>query len=503
MEKPGKKNTVIRSTLSPAQFKANQDSLADFKYGENLLLKYKKNNPDKKLNTSHQVYTKEDKKSWAVNQRSIGEYSMFNTDKEYHSKHGNIPIYKKPREVIYDNKTNTPVKKTIVPTSTQTAVTSIPPVEIKKEEASIVTPKYNTVQKGKRLVKVELNPIVTPSNTAPAVIPLLRQGINTNKPQRTFKTLSPEESKRATAQNRYIKPPVAKKMLKKEDFRQSDAEVQAERKRKDNQEYNDRLDRLATAKKAENKNVIGNKDWRQNLADKTGAIGDKLRVSNKPNFFDDYINPAAMVGDMASDIGQAPKQAKDSNSVMPYVTSLATPIVTGALAGVGAKAGTSTLKGLARQGNELFNPLAGTKNLVKSIKSGRQLAGAAAKEDLVDLYRVQEKDAKTFAQLAAEGKIPKVFNNAKTIAKKTEEEKYFGQWFTKDKADLDWYAKDREFINPETINLKVPKSKLSQYQNYDKSLSRAPDREFVIPHTDQNIYKDKKTPKLRKGLRYE
>jgi hypothetical protein len=62
---------------------------------------------------------------------------------------------------------------------------------------------------------------------------------------------------------------------------------------------------------------------------------------------------------MASAIGQAPKQAKESNSVMPYVTSLATPVVTGALAGVGAKAGTSTLKGLARQGNELFNPLAG------------------------------------------------------------------------------------------------------------------------------------------------
>jgi hypothetical protein len=150
-----------------------------------------------------------------------------------------------------------------------------------------------------------------------------------------------------------------KRMLKQEDFRQSDAEVQAERKRKDNQEYNDRLDRLATAKKSENKDVVGDKNWRNNLADKTGAIGDKLRVSNKPNFFDDYVNPAAMVGDMASAIGQAPKQAKESNSVMPYVTSLATPIVTGALAGVGAKAGGSTLKGLARQGNELFNPLAG------------------------------------------------------------------------------------------------------------------------------------------------
>ena len=159
-------------------------------------------------------------------------------------------------------------------------------------------------------------------------------------------------------------------MLKPEDFKSTDAELLTERKRKDNQEYTDRLDRLATAKKAENKNVIGDKDWRQNLADKTGAIGDKLRVSNKPNFFDDNINPAAMVGNMASSIGKAPKEAKESNSIMPYVTSIGTPIITGAMAGIGAKAGASTLKGLARQGNELFNPLAGTGNLVKSVKTG-------------------------------------------------------------------------------------------------------------------------------------
>lgn len=161
-----------------------------------------------------------------------------------------------------------------------------------------------------------------------------------------------------------------KRMLKPEDFKSTDAELLAERRRKDNQEYTDRLDRLATAKKAEDKNVIGDKDWRQNLADKTGAIGDKLRVSNKPNFFDDNINPAAMVGNMASSIGKAPKEAKESNSVMPYVTSIGTPIATGALAGIGANAGGSTLKGLARQGNELFNPLAGTGNLVKSVKTG-------------------------------------------------------------------------------------------------------------------------------------
>ena len=109
-------------------------------------------------------------------------------------------------------------------------------------------------------------------------------------------------------------------------------------------------------------------------------------------------------------------------------------------------------------------------------------------DDLVDLWRIQEKNGKTFAQLAEEGKIHPLFNNPATLAKKAEEEKYFGQWFTKDKNDFDFYKADREFKNPEIINLKVPKSKLEKYSQYDKSLSRAPDREFVIPHDEQSQY---------------
>jgi hypothetical protein len=125
-------------------------------------------------------------------------------------------------------------------------------------------------------------------------------------------------------------------------------------------------------------------------------------------------------------------------------------------------------------------------------------------EELIDLYRIQEKGAKTFKQLAEEGKVHPLLNNAKTIAKKAEEEKYFGQWFTKDKADLDWYAKDREFIDPEIINLRVPKSKLEQYSNYDKSLSRAADREFIVPIEEQSLYRHTGIPnKKYGGLKFE
>ena len=56
------------------------------------------------------------------------------------------------------------------------------------------------------------------------------------KPIRTFKTLTPEESSTATAQNRYVgKTKAPQQMLKKEAFRETDAELLAERKRKDTQ----------------------------------------------------------------------------------------------------------------------------------------------------------------------------------------------------------------------------------------------------------------------------
>ena len=108
--------------------------------------------------------------------------------------------------------------------------------------------------------------------------------------------------------------------------------------------------------------------------------------------------------------------------------------------------------------------------------------------ELQKLWRIQEKGAKPTAQLAKEGKLGKHFQNEQSIKHFNDREKHFGEWFTNDKKDLDWYTKDREFLNPEIIELNVPKSKLKNYQNYDKSLSRASDREFVIPLSEQKNY---------------
>ena len=130
------------------------------------------------------------------------------------------------------------------------------------------------------------------------------------------------------------------------------------------------------------------------------------------------------------------------------------------------------------------------KNWLKGYKEvPKELPGSPNKEELVDLWRIQERNAEPMAQLAAEGKLGKHFQNEKAINHFKDREEHFGQWFTKDKNDFDFYKADREFNDPEVINLKVPKSKLEQYNQYNKSLSRAPDREFVVPFEEQELYK--------------
>ena len=103
-------------------------------------------------------------------------------------------------------------------------------------------------------------------------------------------------------------------------------------------------------------------DWsnfRQSLADRSQATGDALRISNEPNFFDDYLNPAAMIGSMADNLGQAPLQAEQTNSYMPYVTAVGTPLAVGAMAGYGTQ-------NTGQFVNNLANPLAGIKNPFKN-----------------------------------------------------------------------------------------------------------------------------------------
>ena len=66
-----------------------------------------------------------------------------------------------------------------------------------------------------------------------------------------------------------------------------------------------------------------------------------------------------------------------------------------------------------------------------------------------------------------------------------EREKYFGRWFSKDKTDIDWYKKDRskkeDFSDVEVVYVDIPTNELNKYKEYDKTLSRKAEDEFVLP----------------------
>lgn len=94
---------------------------------------------------------------------------------------------------------------------------------------------------------------------------------------------------------------------------------------------NKRIDASIVANKKGN--LFTDNDWRQQLADRTQATGDKFRIfpNDANSFIDDYINPGVFIGNMASGLGSAPLRAQQEDSYMPYVTSVAEPVAMGAV----------------------------------------------------------------------------------------------------------------------------------------------------------------------------
>lgn len=91
-------------------------------------------------------------------------------------------------------------------------------------------------------------------------------------------------------------------------------------------------------------------DSTENFAIANAAIGDKLRLFEHPNFVDDWINPAAMVGNMASGLASVPDNLKKGN----YGSAA---LAVGLPLGVGALGGLSPGTTNKQFVNNIFNPL--------------------------------------------------------------------------------------------------------------------------------------------------
>lgn len=123
----------------------------------------------------------------------------------------------------------------------------------------------------------------------------------------------------------------------------------------------------------------------ENLAQETGATGDKLRFfPNDPNsFIDDYLNPLKMVGDRASGLGRLPLNVKQGNYGAAAL-DVAILVATGALAGLGAKSAGQFV-------NNLANPLAGTGQFLTTqtpLKNAYKYNPWAFKPNVNSAYRM-------------------------------------------------------------------------------------------------------------------
>ena len=111
------------------------------------------------------------------------------------------------------------------------------------------------------------------------------------------------------------------------------------------QEIRERRERISTANEEQKKPLL-----RQNLK-VASALSDKLRVSENPNFFDDYINPAVYLGHLADKTGSFGQNIMEGN-LLQGTADLGEVLGVGLLGGYGTK----STKQFA---NNLFNPIAG------------------------------------------------------------------------------------------------------------------------------------------------
>jgi hypothetical protein len=176
----------------------------------------------------------------------------------------------------------------------------------------------------------------------------------------------------------------------------------------------DRKARIEDSILAQDEDIIGNPNWREVMARETQATGDKFRLfPEEDSFFDDYLNPAVMIGNMATDLGQAPYYAKEQDSYMPYVTSIGIPLLTGALEGIGAKTNKQFINNIANP----FNVVPGYSAAKKYVgnKLGNISTNIAPKLEQPILSNASSFGNKTKSFLRNNVFTDKTFNRLETI----------------------------------------------------------------------------------------
>jgi hypothetical protein len=137
-------------------------------------------------------------------------------------------------------------------------------------------------------------------------------------------------------------------------------------------------------------------DWREQA-----YVSGKNLGSWNNNNVTDWINPLSLLGSLGEGIGTSAYTARETNSIMPYVTGFGAPLLTGALAGIGSKTTGQFV-------NNLVNPVAGVNFRISGGKPALNLSGNSAANYMTtgpapnpQLVPVAEKAALTIEQEGA------------------------------------------------------------------------------------------------------
>lgn len=127
-------------------------------------------------------------------------------------------------------------------------------------------------------------------------------------------------------------------------------------------EAKDKATRLSKSESAYQKRIKTGIQSSQELADETGAIGDKISLKNLPivgKHIPEILDVTGMIGNMASGLGRIPLNVEKGDYGQAAL-SIATPLTVGALAGIGNP-------NTGQFANNLINPFAGTGDLINKL----------------------------------------------------------------------------------------------------------------------------------------
>jgi len=83
------------------------------------------------------------------------------------------------------------------------------------------------------------------------------------------------------------------------------------------------------------------KKWKDmDFREQQYVVGKNMGSWNNDNWTD-WINPIAWIGSMGEGLATSPYEARRTNSILPYITGVGAPLLTGALAGIGTKGNTA------------------------------------------------------------------------------------------------------------------------------------------------------------------